>query len=152
MEILREKKDGRWRLSPKKYATQAERFFCPTLSQCVPTQLCVHTRVLECVCVHTQLCVYTQPCVCTHTHTMVCTSPSNRKERYSTRAYRIKKRSPQCPIASIRHSDTPRCPTSPYSRGCAIYLVLWVRAYKRFSNVTLRTLADTRKIIYKQTL
>ena len=44
-------------------------------------------------------------------------------------------------------SDTPRCPSRAYSIGCAIWLVAWVRVYKRFSTVPFRILADTRKTL-----
>ena len=35
-------------------------------------------------------------------------------------------------------SDTPRCPSRAYSIGCAIWLVAWVRVYKRSSSVSFR--------------
>ena len=44
-------------------------------------------------------------------------------------------------------SDTPRCPSRAYSIGCAIWLVAWVRVYKRFSSVSFRILADIRKTL-----
>ena len=44
-------------------------------------------------------------------------------------------------------SGTPRCPSRAYSFGCAIWLVAWVRVYKRFSTVSFRILADTRKTL-----
>ena len=40
-------------------------------------------------------------------------------------------------------SDTPRCPSRAYSIGCAIWLVAWVRVYKRFSSVSFRILAGS---------
>ena len=47
------------------------------------------------------------------------------------------------PLVATRHD----VPLGPYSRECAIWLVAWVRVYKRFSSVTFRILADARKTL-----
>ena len=47
------------------------------------------------------------------------------------------------PPVATRHD----VPLGPYSRGRGIWLVARVRIYKRFSSVTFRIMADTRKTL-----